>query len=194
MTTKLAVLFSGGGTTILHFLDYIEDGKLDAEIVLSIASRCDLTGIDRLADRGVDVAIAKQDGDSIEVANTKIQAWLKEAQPDLILLCGYLRLLKIEPWMEGRVLNIHPALLPDFCGKGMYGNHVHEAVIKSGEKISGCTVHYVDEQYDNGPTIIQKTCEVKTSDTPQILAQRVFTLECQAYPEAIKAVSEKLKV
>jgi phosphoribosylglycinamide formyltransferase-1 len=194
MTTKLAVLFSGGGTTILNLLDYIEDGKLDAEIVLSIASRCDLTGIDRLADRGVDVAIAKQDGDSIEVANTKIQAWLKEAQPDLILLCGYLRLLKIEPWMEGRVLNIHPALLPDFCGKGMYGNHVHEAVIKSGEKISGCTVHYVDEQYDNGPTIIQKTCEVKTSDTPQILAQRVFTLECQAYPEAIKAVSEKLKV
>jgi phosphoribosylglycinamide formyltransferase-1 len=194
MTTKLAVLFSGGGTTILNLLDYIEDGKLDAEIVLSIASRCDLTGIDRLADRGVDVAIAKQDGDSIEVANTKIQAWLKEAQPDLILLCGYLRLLKIEPWMEGRVLNIHPALLPDFCGKGMYGNHVHEAVIKSGEKVSGCTVHYVDEQYDNGPTIIQKTCEVKTSDTPQILAQRVFTLECQAYPEAIKAVSEKLKV
>jgi len=194
MTTKLAVLFSGGGTTILNLLDYIEDGKLDAEIVLSIASRCDLTGIDRLADRGVDVAIAKQDGDSIEVANTKIQAWLNEAQPDLILLCGYLRLLKIEPWMEGRVLNIHPALLPDFCGKGMYGNHVHEAVIKSGEKVSGCTVHYVDEQYDNGPTIIQKTCEVKTSDTPQILAQRVFTLECQAYPEAIKAVSEKLKV
>ena len=194
MTTKLAVLFSGGGTTILNLLDYIEDGKLDAEIVLSIASRCDLTGIDRLADRGVDVAIAKQDGDSIEVANTKIQAWLKEAQPDLILLCGYLRLLKIEPWMEGRVLNIHPALLPDFCGKGMYGNYVHEAVIKSGEKVSGCTVHYVDEQYDNGPTIIQKTCEVKTSDTPQILAQRVFTLECQAYPEAIKAVSEKLKV
>lgn len=194
MTTKLAVLFSGGGTTILNLLDYIEDGKLDAEIVLSIASRSDITGIDRLADRGVDVAIAKQDGDSIEVANTKIQAWLKEAQPDLILLCGYLRLLKIEPWMEGRVLNIHPALLPDFCGKGMYGNHVHEAVIKSGEKVSGCTVHYVDEQYDNGPTIIQKTCEVKTSDTPQILAQRVFTLECQAYPEAIKAVSEKLKV
>lgn len=194
MTTKLAVLFSGGGTTILNILDYIEDGKLDAEIVLSIASRSDITGIDRLADRGVDVAIAKQDGDSIEVANTKIQAWLKEAQPDLILLCGYLRLLKIEPWMEGRVLNIHPALLPDFCGKGMYGNHVHEAVIKSGEKVSGCTVHYVDEQYDNGPTIIQKTCEVKTSDTPQILAQRVFTLECQAYPEAIKAVSEKLKV
>jgi len=194
MTTKLAVLFSGGGTTILNLLDYIEDGKLDAEIVLSIASRSDITGIDRLADRGVDVAIAKQDGDSIEVANTKIQAWLKEAQPDLILLCGYLRLLKIEPWMEGRVLNIHPALLPDFCGKGMYGNHVHEAVIKSGEKVSGCTVHYVDEQYDNGPTIIQKTCEVKTSDTPQILAQRVFTLECQAYPEAIQAVSEKLKV
>ena len=194
MTTKLAVLFSGGGTTILNLLDYIEDGKLDAEIVLSIASRSDITGIDRLADRGVDVAIAKQDGDSIEVANTKIQAWLNEAQPDLVLLCGYLRLLKIEPWMEGRVLNIHPALLPDFCGKGMYGNHVHEAVIKSGEKVSGCTVHYVDEQYDNGPTIIQKTCEVKTSDTPQILAQRVFTLECQAYPEAIKAVSEKLKV
>jgi phosphoribosylglycinamide formyltransferase 1 len=192
--TSLAVLFSGGGTTILNLLDHIEDGKLDAEIVLAIASRDDITGVDRLAERCLDVAIAKQDGDKPNEIDSRIQAWLQEAQPDLILLCGYLRLLKIEPWMQGRVLNIHPALLPDFGGKGMYGLNVHTAVLESGRDISGCTVHLVDEQYDHGPTIVQKTCEVKADDSPQSLAKRVFALECQAYPEAIKKVSEQLKV
>ena len=190
---SLAVLFSGGGTTILNLLNHIEDGKLDATIDLAIASRDDIAGIGRLAERCIDVAIAKQEGDNPDTIDSKIRAWLQEAKPDLILLCGYLRLLKIDPWMQGKVLNIHPALLPDFGGKGMYGLHVHEAVIESGRVISGCTVHFVDEQYDHGPTIIQKTCEVKKCDSPQTLANRVFTLECQAYPEAIKKVSEQLK-
>jgi phosphoribosylglycinamide formyltransferase-1 len=194
MTTKLAVLFSGGGTTILNLLDQIEDKKLDAEIILSIASRSDIEGIDRLAERGIDVAVAKQEGDSSEVIDRKIQAWLDDSKPDLILLCGYLRLFRLEPWMEGRVLNIHPALLPNFGGKGMHGLNVHKSVIEHSESKSGCTVHYVDDEYDHGPTIIQKTCDVLENDTPESLAKRVFELECLAYPEAIRLVASKLNV
>lgn len=194
MSVQLAVLFSGGGTTILNLLDHIEDGKLDAQIVLAIASRNDIAGIDRLADRNIEVAIAKQVGDSDTTMDEKIQAWLQEAQPDLILLCGYLRLLPIKPWMRGRVLNIHPSLLPDFGGKGMFGIHVHEAVIQSGNCESGCTVHYVDDEYDNGPTLIQKTCPIASNDTPQTLSSKVFALECLAYPEAIKEAAKKVTV
>jgi phosphoribosylglycinamide formyltransferase-1 len=194
MTTKLAVLFSGGGTTILNLLSQIEDKKLDAEIILSIASRNDIIGIDRLAERGIDVAIAKQDGDTTETVDRKIQAWLDNSKPDLILLCGYLRFFQLKPWMEGRVLNIHPALLPNFGGKGMYGLNVHKSVIEHGEKTSGCTVHYVDDKYDHGPIIIQKTCDVLENDTPETLAKRVFELECIAYPEAIRLVASQLNV
>ena len=194
MTTKLAVLFSGGGRTILNILDYIVRGELDAKIVLAIASRNDISGIERLADREIDVAIAKHEGDDAQTVDGRVQAWLEEAELDLILLCGYLRLLKMEPWMQGRVLNIHPALLPNYCGKGMYGMRVHASVIDNNESASGCTVHFVDELYDHGPTILQRTCDVISSDTPQDLADRVFLLECEAYPTAIKMVAEKLKV
>ena len=194
MTTKLAVLFSGGGRTILNILDYMDRGELDAKIVLAIASKNDISGIERLADRGIDVAIAKHEGDDAQTVDGRVQAWLEEIELDLILLCGYLRLLKMEPWMQGRVLNIHPALLPNYCGKGMYGMRVHTSVIDNNESTSGCTVHFVDELYDHGPTILQRTCDVISSDTPQDLADRVFLLECDAYPTAIKMVAEKLKV
>ena len=192
--TTLAVLFSGGGRTILNLLDHIEDGKLNANIVLAIASRDDISGIDRLAERCVDVAVAKQDGDSPDIIDARVQAWLENARPDLILLCGYLRLLKIEPWMQGRVLNIHPALLPNFGGKGMYGMHVHNAVLQSGCEQSGCTVHYVDEEYDHGPTILLETCTIEEGETAQSLADKVFSLECKAYPVAIRKVAAQLKV
>lgn len=192
--TTLAVLFSGGGRTILNLLDSIEDGKLDANISLAIASRNGIAGIDRLAERCIDVAVAKQDGDQPEEIDARVHAWLEEAKPDLIVLCGYLRLLKIEPWMQGRVLNIHPALLPDFGGKGMYGMHVHNAVLESGCEKSGCTVHFVDEQYDHGPTILQETCTIDADETAQSLADKVFSLECKLYPEAIRKVADQLKV
>ena len=100
----------------------------------------------------------------------------------------------MKPWMEGRIINIHPALLPKFGGKGMYGMQVHEAVINQGEIQSGCTVHFVDEQYDHGPTILQKTCSIDPSETPHSLAAKVFELECEAYPEAIAQIATKLKV
>ena len=192
--TTLAVLFSGGGRTILNLIDKIKDGSLDARITLAIASKDNLPGIDRLTNRGIDVAIAKQDDDSPEVIDARVHAWLEEEKPDLILLCGYLRLLKIDTWMHGRVLNIHPALLPDFGGKGMYGMHVHDAVLKSGCEHSGCTVHFVDEEYDHGPTILQETCKISTGETVQSLADKVFSLECKAYPDAIRKVAQQLKV
>ncbi len=194
MTIDIAVLFSGGGRTVLNLLNHIEAGTLDANISLSIASMDGLTGIDRLTERGLDVAIARTEDESLEIGDSRTIAWLEDTRPSLICLCGYLRLLKIESWMNGRVLNIHPALLPKHGGKGMFGMHVHETVIKNGDRKSGCTVHFVDEQYDHGKTIIQRTCQVETDDTPQSLADKVFQLECDAYVDAIHKVARELKV
>jgi phosphoribosylglycinamide formyltransferase-1 len=194
MTTNIAVLFSGGGRTVLNLLDSIEDGILDATISLAIASKSGIDGIDLIAERGLDVAVARTMSESSEVGDLRVQTWLDEMQPDLICLCGYLRYLQIETWMDGRVINIHPSILPKFGGKGMFGMRVHEAVIEQGETKTGCTVHYVDEEYDHGPSILQLFCPVEPCDTAQIIADRVFELECEAYPTAIQMVTEQLKV
>lgn len=192
MTVRLGVLFSGGGRTILNLLDYIESSELDANISIAIASRRGLAGIDRLAQRNIDVAIAKSSGMSNEEGDRRINTWLNEAKPDLICLCGYLRLLKLQPWMEGRVLNIHPALLPAHGGRGMFGMRVHKSVLNKGDSTSGCTVHFVDGEYDHGPIILQRVCSVNKEDSPQDLAERVFDLECEAYPTAIAKISATL--
>lgn len=194
MTMQLAVLCSGGGRTVLNILDHIERGDLDAEICLAVASRSGIVGIDRLADRGLDVAVARRAGDEPTTGDERVNAWLEETRPDLICLCGYLRLLQLSPWMHERTINIHPALLPKFGGKGMYGMKIHQAVLDQGETTSGCTVHYVDGEFDHGSTILQRTCDVFDTDTPQDLADRVFDLECMAYPEAIKMTGALLKV
>ncbi len=194
MTMQLAVLFSGGGRTVLNILDHIKQGKLDAEICLAVASRSGIAGIDRLAEHGLDVAVAREPNDDPEAGDDRVHAWLEETHPDLICLCGYLRLLQLSPWMQERTINIHPALLPKFGGKGMYGMKVHQAVLDKGETLSGCTVHYVDGIYDHGPTILQRSCEVLPEDTPKSLADRVFDLECETYPEAIKMTGALLKV
>jgi len=194
MTTDIAVLFSGGGRTVLNLLDCIEQGTLDANITLAIASRPECSGIQRLADYGLDIAVARSAEESSSDGDQRVEAWLDEARPDLICLCGYLRLVTIEPWMEHRILNIHPSLLPHYGGKGMFGMRVHNAVIEQGGHETGCTVHFVDEEYDHGPTILQRTCSVNTGDTPQMIANRVFELECEAYPTAIQMVAEQLRV
>jgi phosphoribosylglycinamide formyltransferase-1 len=178
---------------VLNLLDSIERGELDASVSLAIASREGLIGTDRLLDRGFDVAIATvQDMKSSE-GDMRTNAWLDAKKPDIICLCGYLRLLEIRPWMEGRVLNIHPALLPKYGGKGMFGMHVHRAVLDHNETVSGCTVHLVDDAYDHGPTILQRTCAVQEGDTPQDLADRVFSLECEAYPQAITKLAATIQ-
>ena len=114
----------------------------------------------------------------------------RQAKADLVCLAGFLQLIVIPEDFLGRVLNIHPALIPSFCGKGYYAHRVHEAVLAYGVKVSGCTVHFADNQYDNGPIILQKTVAVDDDDTPDSLAARVFQQECEAYPEAIRLFAE----
>ena len=110
---------------------------------------------------------------------------------DLVCLAGFLQLLVIPPDFSGRVLNIHPSLIPAFCGKGFHGLHIHQAVLEAGVKITGCTVHFADNQYDQGPIVLQQAVAVEDDDTPESLAQRVFAAECQVYPRAIELFAQE---
>ena len=188
---RLGALISGGGRTLLNLADAIAAGALAAEIAIVIASRPDAPGVERARARGLDVCVAARgDFQAEDDLHDAVDARLRAAQVDLVCLCGYLRLLRVEPWLVGRAVNIHPALLPEFGGPGMYGLRVHRAVLDAGRTESGCTVHYVDEAYDHGPTILQRRCPVLPGDTPETLAARVFEEECVAYPEAIRLLIE----
>ena len=190
---RIAAFISGGGRTLLNLANCIDRGELHASIELVVASRLDAPGVERARQRGFDVRIATiRDFGSADAMHDAVTGWLLEKDIDLICLCGYLRWLRIDPPFENRVINIHPALLPKFGGKGMHGLHVHRAVLAAGETTSGCTVHYVDEEYDHGPVILQRTCPVLPDDDEHTLADRVFEQECLAYPEAIRKVMAEL--
>jgi phosphoribosylglycinamide formyltransferase-1 len=179
---RLVVLISGGGTTLQNFIDRIADGRLRAVIVGVVSSRADAFGLERAKRAGLPTVV-------VERGNAD-RTWeaIRSLAPDLVCLAGWLNLLPIPDDFQRRVLNIHPALLPAFGGKGMYGHRVHEAVIKSGVKESGCTVHFADNTYDTGPILVQKRVPVLERDTPEMLAARVFEAECEAYPEAIQLI------
>jgi len=182
---KIAALISGGGRTVLNIAEEINAGRLDAEIAVVIASR-QCKGIDRCREAGMEVRlVAFKDMPDTQTYSDAIAAILDEASVDLVILAGFLSLWRIPQNYAGRVMNIHPALLPRFGGKGMYGHHVHQAVLERGCKVSGCTVHFVDNEYDSGPIIVQKCVPVHDTDSPDDLAGRVFQQECAAYPEAI---------
>jgi folate-dependent phosphoribosylglycinamide formyltransferase PurN len=134
--------------------------------------------------------VRRQDYPDIDEFSKRIEQELVAAKVDLVVQGGWLCLWKIPARYENRVMNIHPALLPSFGGQGMWGHHVHEAVLKAGCKISGCTVHFCTNDYDKGPIIVQRACEVRNDDTPETLAARVFEQECIAYPQAIKLFAE----
>ena len=189
---NLAVLISGSGTTLQNLIDRIADHSLNAKITTVIASRPGIKGIDRAkaADLPTHI-INRKKHPTLESFSREVFCTIEKSNPDLILLAGWLRLLQIPPGYEGKIMNIHPALLPDFGGKGMYGHHVHEAVLKAGRKTSGCTVHFVDAAYDTGPIILQRTCPVLETDTAETLAARVFEEEKIAYPEAIRLFQGK---
>ncbi len=183
---RLGVLISGGGTTLINILEYIKQGKLNAEVGIVISSRSKVAGVERAKKNGLDVKIIRRkDHPDIDEFSKRIEAELVAANVDLIIQAGWLCLWKIPDRYENRVMNIHPALLPSFGGQGMWGHHVHEAVLKSGCKISGCTVHFCTNEYDKGPIIVQRSCQVEDDDTPDTLAERVFEQECIAYPQAI---------
>lgn len=187
---RLAVLISGGGTTLVNLQEQIRAGQLNAEIVSVIANR-DCKGIERAEKLGLSVTLLsrKQFGSLEEYSEAIFQSF-REQRIDLVILGGFLAKILIPGDFENRVMNIHPALIPAFCGHGMYGHHVHEAVLARGCKVSGCTVHFCDNNYDEGPIIVQKTVPVLDNDTPDTLAARVFEVECSAYPDAIRLFAE----
>jgi formyltetrahydrofolate-dependent phosphoribosylglycinamide formyltransferase len=193
---NLAILISGSGTTLQNLIDRINDKTLNANIQIVISSAPDTHGIKRAEQNSIPVAIVERKGfdNSDNFSNTIINE-IEKYSVDLIILAGFLHLFKIPDKYTGKVMNIHPGLIPSFCGKGYYGHHVHEAVIESGVKVSGCTVHFVDNEYDCGPIIIQRVVQVHEDDSPETLAQRVFKEECIAYPEAINLFAEgRLKI
>lgn len=178
-TPRLVVLLSGSGRTLVNLHERIAQGSLNAQIVLVIASR-QCAGIEHARTFSIPAEVVTGDLD---------EAWLKDklqsVRADWVLLAGYLRRCPIPEGYHHRILNIHPALLPKFGGNGMHGRRVHQAVLQSGDPLSGCTVHYCDEHYDTGPIIAQMTCPVLPDDTPETLAARVFELELELYPKAL---------
>jgi formyltetrahydrofolate-dependent phosphoribosylglycinamide formyltransferase len=188
---RLAVLLSGSGTTLQNLLDRLADGRLRARIVLVVSNRADAFGLQRAEKAGVPTAVVERKPfASRDEFSQCIFDLCRQAQADLVCLAGFLQLLPIPDDFQGRVMNIHPALIPSFCGKGFYGHHVHEAALAYGVKVSGCTVHFADNVYDHGPIILQRVVPVLDDDTPDTLAQRVFEQECEAYPEAIRLFAE----
>jgi formyltetrahydrofolate-dependent phosphoribosylglycinamide formyltransferase len=188
---RLGVLISGGGRTMTNILDSIRRGELSAEIAIVISSLSAVAGVGRARSAGLPLKIVrKKDCADPDAFSRQIVDELDAAHVDLVVQGGWLCLWKIPPQYENRVMNIHPALLPCFGGQGMWGHHVHEAVLAAGCKVSGCTVHFCTNEYDKGPIIVQRTCPVQDDDTPDALADRVFEQECLAYPEAIKLFAE----
>lgn len=189
---RLGVLLSGGGRTLMNILDRIDIGELNAEVAVVIASR-PCAGIDRCKARGLEVVmVAYKDfgPEKLQEYSDAITAKLNTAKVDLVLFAGFLSKFIVPQKYLGRVMNIHPALLPSFGGKGFYGHHVHEAVIATGVKVTGCTVHFVTNEYDAGPIIVQRTVPVYDTDTPDDVAERVFEQECIAYPQAIELFAQ----
>jgi len=188
---RLGVLISGGGRTMLNILDCINRGELNAEIAVVLSSLSTVAGVERARKAGLPVKIIrKKDFPDLDSFSSRLEEELGAAGVDLVVQGGWLCLWRIPPQYENRVMNIHPALLPCFGGQGMWGHHVHEAVLAAGCKVSGCTVHFCTNEYDRGPIIVQRTCAVQDEDTVDSLAERVFEQECLAYPQAIRWFAE----
>jgi phosphoribosylglycinamide formyltransferase-1 len=183
----LAVLISGGGTTLRNLLEKIAARELDATIAIVISSNPQAGGLKIAAEAGIATrTIERRSFTNDEAYGTAVFAGCREATPDLVVMAGFLKFAPVPDDFTNRVMNIHPALIPAFCGRGFYGLRVHQAVLDYGAKISGCTVHFVDNQYDHGPIILQRVVPVEEGDTPKTLAARVFAAECEALPEAIR--------
>lgn len=184
---RLGVLISGGGTTLLNFLEQISAGQLSAEVAHVIASRADCGGLHKAESADLSTSVVQRgDYATVEKFSDIIFETLQQANVDLVLLAGFLSFIQIPETFRHRVMNIHPSLIPAFCGHGYFGDKVHEAVLDRGVKITGCTVHFADNEYDHGPIILQRSVPVLDDDTPATIASRVFTAECEAYPEAVR--------
>jgi len=187
---RLGILLSGRGrgSNMQALIDATRDGRIPGEVALVVSTSPGAPALDRAAAAGVPTRlIPAEDYDTPEALDTALAGAFGEVGADLVCLAGYMRLLTA-PFLErfhGRVMNIHPGLLPAFGGRGFYGRRVHEAVLTAGAKFSGVTVHFVDEEYDHGPIILQRVVPVEEDDTPETLAARVLAAEHVAYPEAV---------
>jgi formyltetrahydrofolate-dependent phosphoribosylglycinamide formyltransferase len=186
-TLRLAVLLSGSGTTLQNFIDLAAAGKLPGEVVKVVSSRSDAFGLERAKRAGIPGAVVRRrDFASTEKFSAAVWAEVDPLEADLVLFAGFMVRLAIPGKWSGRVMNVHPALLPSFGGKGMYGHFVHEAVLEHGCKITGATVHLVDNDYDRGPIVVQKAVEVLEGDDADSLAERVQAAEREIYPRAVR--------
>jgi phosphoribosylglycinamide formyltransferase-1 len=188
---RLAVLISGSGTTLRNLIDQVARLQLAAEIRLVISSRPHAAGLDFARHSGIPwLVVQRSTADGSDVFSQSIFQACRDADVQLVAMGGFLQHVLIPDDFVGRVMNIHPSLIPAFCGRGLYGERVHQAALDYGVKVSGCTVHFVDDQYDHGPIILQRVVPVRDDDTARSLAARIFQQECEAYPEAIQLFAE----
>ena len=193
--TKIAVLVSGGGTNLQALIDAEKRGELgNGRITLVLASKPDVYALERAKNNGIaSMVLARKDYDSIAAYSKALADALEANETDLVVLAGFLTIIDEQVYerFPNRILNVHPALIPSFCGKGFYGLHVHEAALEKGVKVSGATVHIVTPECDAGPIVLQKAVEVKEGDTPEILQKRIMEeAEWKILPEAVKLFCE----
>ncbi|MEM7409248.1 MAG: phosphoribosylglycinamide formyltransferase [Myxococcota bacterium] len=187
---RVAVLLSGEGTSLENLFEHVDAG-LPARVEVVIASKASAGGLARAERRGVPArAVPRRDHTDVARFNDALHAVLAEYEVDLVLLLGFLSPFELRERFAGRVINVHPALIPAFSGKGFYGHHVHEAVIEAGVKVSGATVHFADDAYDRGPIILQRAVEVGEEDTADSLAAKVQAVERALVPEAVQLFAE----
>jgi len=184
---RIAVLLSGSGTSLENLLLRIDEGAVPGEVCVVVASKVNAFGLERARRRGIPaVAVPRKEHPDPGGFNDAIHAALAPFAPELVLLLGFLSPFETRSLYDGRTLNVHPALIPAFCGRGFYGHRVHEAVLAAGVKLSGATVHFVDAEYDHGPIVLQEAVEVRDDDTPETLAARVQAAERRLVPEAVR--------
>lgn len=183
---NLAVLVSGSGSNLGSIIDAIKNGELNARIGLVVSDNPEAYALERARQNGIEAVYIKKDA-------TKLVEALEKNNTDLVVLAGYLSILEKEvvERYSGKIINIHPSLIPKFCGKGFYGEHVHKAVLEAGEKVSGATVHYVDAGVDTGPIIKQMEVPVYDDDSVEDLQKRVLVVEHKLLPEVIRDLSER---
>jgi formyltetrahydrofolate-dependent phosphoribosylglycinamide formyltransferase len=191
---RVAVLLSGTGRTLENLLARRARGELAIDVPIVIASRADVRGVEVARAAGIEThVVTRKQAPTPRELTARVAQLLAPHDIELLALAGYLRQLWVPPVWEGRILNVHPSLLPLFGGRGFYGARVHEAALASGAQVSGCTVHLVNNEYDAGPIVLQRSVPVLPDDTPDALAARVFAAECEAYPEAIRAFMVALR-
>lgn len=187
---KIAVLVSGGGTNLQSIIDAVKVGELDCKIEMVISSKSYVYALERAKEAGIDTYVVSKKEYGENQSNRILE--LTEGKVDLIVLAGYLSILdgEILDKFKNRIINIHPSLIPSFCGPKMYGVHVHEAAIKKGVKVSGCTVHFVNNEVDGGAIILQEAVPVYFEDSAEDLQKRILVKEHLLLPKAIKLISE----